>query len=269
MIRNLLYNCWAPNHSNEWKPNIERLCSYSNVFNGRKIIVIKTDQNTAPVQEVKDCFKPLGPDTEFVEWPNSPKLGEVAGFIPNLSKLYSLRDDEATFYAHTKGTKYVHIEVPNLAAIRRWRNRMYYECLNDPNRIESLLETHDCCGGFKQDGLAPPLPQSVKWHFAGTFWWVKHSSLFSHVNWKSVQNHFYGVEGYLGRILPSAGAANLCSIPAGHKGGLYTVKCEYLCKRCEHTFEGWPRLTGQKVKVCKNCFKRAGELLRVVPNEFD
>ena len=268
MIRNLLYNCWAPSHSNEWRLNVEKLCSYSAAFNARKLVLIKTGPGTTPVDEVQDAFRPLG-DVEFALYPNVAELGEVSGFIESLSMLESVREDEATFYAHTKGTKYERIELPNLTAIRRWRNRMYYECLHDPGKIEELLKDHACCGGFKQEGLAPPLPKSVAWHFAGTFWWVKHSSLFGQTSWRHIRKNFYGVEGYLGALFPSSEAAKLCSIPSDRRGGLYTVECEYLCRRCGKTFSDWPRLTGPKVKVCKHCFKREGELLRVIPDEFD
>jgi len=260
MIRNLLYNCWASTWSNEWRLNVEQLCQYADAFNGRKVVLIKVGPNTEPPEVVEAAFGPLR-DVEFVRWPDSPKLGEVAGFVEGLTYLENQNQDELLFYAHTKGTKYKDHPEVWMDAIRRWRGRMYDECLRDPQKIEMVLQDHACCGCFKRANHH--VLGDSKWHFAGTFWWVRHDQFFGLPNWDDIRQDFYGTEAHLGRLFDESEAYELYGV--GGRRNLYAVRGKFRCELCSHEFEAHMKQTEERVKVCKRCFKRRAPLVELLP----
>lgn len=209
MIRHLLYNCCAFSHSDVWIQNIEKLNSYSNAFNGRKIIIVKEGPGIIPFDDV--CAKFKLPDAEFVRIENNKWDWELAGFFENLKKLESLSHDEAIFYAHTKGVRYNPrgLNASRLKYVQKWRNVMYKECLQDTDKIESILKNYSCCGCFRNNLLKKysriVIPYRCGWIFAGTFWWVRSDKLFSR-NWmyvgKKKDNNKMLVENYLGFLFP-------------------------------------------------------------------
>lgn len=145
---------------------------------------------------------------------------------------------------------------------------MYHECLSDVGRVEEVLQTSACCGCFLQEGNQPPVPSTSRWHFAGTFWWVKNSKLFGLPNWRDVDKHTHGVEGYLGKMFPVEEAHNFFKAPARSRG-MYSAECVYRCSLCSHEFVVWPKMRDEPTRVCKKCFKRAAEFLEVTPEPAD
>lgn len=198
-VRNLLYNCCALAHSEEWVLNVQKLNQYAGVFNGRKLVILRTGDRLVAPGDVK---KEFSFDVEFIELPNSTRLQEVSGFIEVLSKLENTNANEKTFYAHTKGVRYK-VGDPHIPSIRMWRDVMYESCLSDMDRIDEVLGTYSCCGCFKQrTGSAWDREWSCAWVFSGTFWWVNHAPLFSRPDWRSTADSPYGIEAYLGRLFP-------------------------------------------------------------------
>lgn len=263
MIKNLLYNCYPAKHSAEWKLNIKELLKYSNVFNGKKIILVKVDTMTERFEDVVNFFD-LN-DAIFLKFDNDPKLGEVVGFLDGLKLLNNLNAEDITFYAHTKGTKYRSIPAQNMATIRRWRNRMYYECLSDIKNIEDIFSlNYSCCGCFLEN--YGHLDTQSAWHFSGTFWWVKHSNLFK-TNWTDIHNGYYGVEQFLGRIFPIEEAYCLYDNRIDH--GTNSL-CEYECKKCGHHFVLGPATRVQRWEIhknpqviCSKCGGRKAEFVKI------
>ncbi len=196
MKKNLLYNCCALLSNDEWRQNVERLNRHAHIFNGRKIVLVKEGPETVDFDTVKAAFRFKA---EFRRVPNDPALGEVTGFVEAMRELYSLDPNEATFYAHTKGVSRT-ADPQRMESIRIWRNTMYRECLDDPERIEEVLSKYACCGCFK---YIRPFPleldpsNSSTWHFSGTFFWFRHDKLFS-TTWDQVQPIRHGIEVYLG-----------------------------------------------------------------------
>jgi hypothetical protein len=108
--------------------------------------------------------------------------------------LKSTREDEITFYAHTKGV--AHTSRKNTTeeqriAIKQWRNRLYSECLGYPGRIDNILKVYSACGCFLRFHS-----KTTPWFFGGTFWWFNHQKLFTK-NWKKIKKDRRGVEYYL------------------------------------------------------------------------
>jgi hypothetical protein len=157
------------------------------VFNGRKLIIVRTGEDMAPVDEVKATFNM---DAEFIELPNDSVLCETSGFVDVLGRLYSTDLREIIFYAHTKGISHHGEDYRIYKSIEVWRNRMYYECLHDPAKIDSIMSEYAACGCQLDDHPTLGL------HFPGTFFWVNSGRLFS-LEWKRIQNNRHAVELYL------------------------------------------------------------------------
>lgn len=208
MLRNLFYNCCPHLDAEEvWLDNVRWLCKYKEAFNNKLVINVKTGKNMADPEFVKSRFSELQQcgDVEFCLIPNDLELHELAGFIEGLEKLKSVREDEITFYAHTKGVGHAasgsHVILQ--MAVRQWRNRMYDECLSDPKRVEDVF-----LGKTKQripifgrgKGIAAAgcflCPNKYGWFFAGTYYWVKHSALFTR-DWRKVPRDRFGPENYI------------------------------------------------------------------------
>lgn len=200
MIHNLFYNCCPLEWNEEWKLNVEKLNQYANIFNGRRLVIVREGKRIVPPHKVKDAFSF---DAEFIVLPNDPVLCEVSGFIDVFGQLKSTNPQEVTFYAHTKGTgrrrydAYILLE-----SVRRWRNAMYEQNLSNP-LIDKLLQTYACIGCFRSK---KPFPKSLiphsdsAWHYSGNFWWVNHARLFSKPNWATIPQARHGVEVYLSTL---------------------------------------------------------------------
>ena len=220
MLRNLFYNfCPILGSEDISLDNVRRLERHWATFNGRKVVVIKTGQGLLPPEAAEEMFERRN-EIEFLRVQNDEVLHEVAGFVDTLRALYSLRRDEATFYAHNKGAGHKHSttstgpishrlpsdidEAKNrLQGIRQWRNTLYDECLTDPQRVDAALSTHAFAGCFL---FKNPFRRHLEsqWCFAGTFWWFRHDVLYAS-DWDKLPgdgNDRWGTEDYLGQKFP-------------------------------------------------------------------
>jgi hypothetical protein len=187
MRRNLFFHLY-PKAKTFWRWHVEQLVRYAPVWNGRRVIVVVTDDWTESQAEVRSQLAPLCAEIFFL--PNDMKLGEVRHFVKILSMLESKDPEEATFYAHGKGVS----RDSMLPAIQMWSKAMYDLNLSMPEVIDRKLQVKPAVGAFRvriQHSGAP-------WCFAGTFFWLQHSALFSR-KWREVEQGRWGVEGYPGR----------------------------------------------------------------------
>jgi len=197
---------------------------YSDTFNGRRLVVVRVDPEDSDLGSVDDVKEAFGADAsgiEFLEVPNG-KMHEAEGFIDVLSRLESRNPNEAIFYGHDKGVthprrkdvllaiekQWVYTWEIHMAALRQWRNRVYHECLHDPDKIDSILQRYAACGCY---WVAAPVNEKTRsrfkevgvelwedpWIFAGAFFWVNSARLFSHPEWKTVAPLRVGPELYL------------------------------------------------------------------------
>ena len=196
MKRNLLYYVWPCKSNNEWRLNVETLCSYWDIFNNRKIVFVAQGAGLVDIADVRSCFPK---DAVLVEFDDSSVLCELKPFYAMLEIVQSLDPEEVSFYAHTKGASPKYENMPHIVGnIRIWRNLSYYFCLRHVDNIDSLLNRFFALGCFKKnktDWLA-------EWHFAGTFFWFKHDKVFAFPNWRKVfLNNRFAVEAFLGNLL--------------------------------------------------------------------
>ena len=205
MIRHLLYSVYATKHTGEWILNIQKLCGYKSVFNGKKVIIIRSDENTTDPENVIKHFNFT--DAEFVLVRND-RYHETSNFITSLGRFYPEEKNEILFYAHTKGVKYKG-NFSQMQAIRNWRNVMYEECLKDPKKIDRMLNIYPCAGCFLKTRPAWAGMKAAKWHFSGNFWWVRLDRLFGSKRWSFVYPNIYAIESYLGTIFDLKEAYNI------------------------------------------------------------
>lgn len=206
MQRNLIYFI-CPFDGDEWRMNVDKLRPLLNVFNGKVIVTVAQGKGLAPVMEVRRAFGTYVDRIIWSEVQNNRNLGETPHFLPAMQLLASEDPDEITMYAHAKGVRYRRINPKRLNNIRLWRNVMY-ERLTDVQAVEQeFARGADCVGCFKRNegkvgGLLTP------WHYSGTFFWFRHSAVFSQ-NWEEIASNRFGVETYLSSKIPKENAGCL------------------------------------------------------------
>lgn len=210
--RNLIYHIWPNLKNSAWRDNLRSLRTRLGQFNGRQIISVATGPGAATLDQVQAALDV--PDIEWIEVPNDPDVGERVSFGRMLEMVRSTDPNEISFYGHAKGTSYFdghkHAE-----PAKRWRNVMYHACLDDPANVDRVLSNHDACGCYLSEVPQvlddPKLAElsAVPFHFSGTFFWVRHSAVFTDKRWSSIPWDFYATESWPGRVCKSYRVASL------------------------------------------------------------
>lgn len=193
MKRNLLYFI-VPFKNSIWRWNVEQMKPFLPHFNGRKVLVIAQDERTEKAEEVLKTI--ACPEADVVTVQNDTKLREAKHFIPALGRLESTEANEATFYAHAKGVSWNVADRPGLLG---WIRALWLLNLGCIDLVDGLLSRYAGVGAFR---TIHPSPKGGKesWEFSGTFFWLKHSAIFSR-GWRTIMEDPYGVEAYPGSQL--------------------------------------------------------------------
>jgi hypothetical protein len=182
------------------------------VFNHRRVVAVAVDDRSEPLEVVQRAFADRGAEgIEFLESPNDPELRETATFPLLLSKVASTDPDEASFYAHTKGTS----TSDDAEAVRLWRDAMYEALLQPIEVVRDGLRRYPCVGTTKMvwpAGRVPPYPTRLmhgRWMFAGAFFWLRHDQVFTRPDWHDVPKDRYGTEAWLSGLFQPEDALTL------------------------------------------------------------
>ena len=190
--RNLLYHIW-PVRGSQWKWNLEQLLRRVEVFNGRRLVSIVTDERSEPAEAVQAAL--AGHGFEFVIARNDER-GEAINFAQMLRMVASSDADELTFYGHAKGVKYE----PNIPLpIRRWSEVQYQVVLDDWLTVREQLQRYAMTGPFKRYGRFNPHHNLADWHYSGTYFWVRHAHLFAR-DYQNIPQFYGGVETWPGTV---------------------------------------------------------------------
>lgn len=174
--RNLIFHCYAVRENEtlfHW--HAQELKRRINLFNGRRIVAVVSDEKTLPEVEVRAAF---GEGFEFLSFWNNEKQGESLTFPVLLELVMSSDPSEITFYAHTKGMSYLPGKKrlgtkpwhdPEL--IRHWSSQMYRANLDRVDLIEQALTAHGVAGSFRRHQR---LGEECEWYFSGSFFWLRH-----------------------------------------------------------------------------------------------
>ena len=198
MRRNLIYHIYPTCHpwgGDMWRWNVDQLRKSYSQFD-RIVFSIALDEKTETEEEVRKHLNVKS--AEFLIRANKPTW-ETETLIEKLAMVQSRRDDEITFYGHTKGSSREPFYWENVKA---WTGAMYLFNLGNQGIIDKILHeqpdplgARSAVGCFRTDW---PNHGGSNWHFAGNFWWVKNSALFSQA-WQSYEPTNLGAEGYIGR----------------------------------------------------------------------
>ena len=173
--RHLLYHVWPVANNDLWAWNIEQLLKRIDLFNGRRVMAIVTDEESHEAATVKR--RVAGHGFEFIEMRNHPRLREAGTFLRLLRRVKTGDPSAVTFYAHAKGVsraRTVH------AVEKRWAECMYHHLLDYPERAMEALSRKGMFGvSFELERL---------WIYPGTFWWFHNASLFAKPDWHTLAN---------------------------------------------------------------------------------
>lgn len=194
---NLIYHICPVTDNDEWRLNLAEIRQRWHLFNGRRVLAVVRDDGLHDIDTVRH---ELGrSDCEWLEFDNDAELREVVTFLPLLKSVASTSNQEATFYGHTKGTS----SELGISGPRAWRNAMYHALLDNIEVVRAALMTSPAVGTTKltwPPGARSPYPNGLSygnWMFAGTFFWFRHSSIFTRPDWDQVLPDRYGAEAWL------------------------------------------------------------------------
>jgi hypothetical protein len=188
--RNLIYHVW-PVRGSTWRWNLDELVRRIDLFNGRRVIGIVCDERSEDAGAVQSHLE--GHGCEFVVMRNDAR-GESATFAAMLERVASGADDEVSFYAHAKGVKYE----PRLPrSVKRWAEVQYAVTLDDWLAVREHLDRFAMTGIFRKHGRFANHRNLGDWHYSGTFFWMRHASVFAR-DWRNVPQFYGGVEAWPG-----------------------------------------------------------------------
>lgn len=202
---NLLYHIY-PRPSAILLFNLQRLLAKRELFDGKVRITVTRNEPKAsqgpellPFDRVAHYLARHWPEAagrmEIYPVPNAES--EATPFFDRLlPSVWSTDPDEATFFAHAKGTS------PRRASNRfvwLWTSWLYQHNLRSRAELTETLKNFAAAGCF-QYRRSPPC-SACPWHFSGTFFWFNHREVFTR-NWERRLETRYAAEAWLGNLLP-------------------------------------------------------------------
>jgi len=190
--RHLMYHLW-PVKGETWRWNVDLLLQRIDLFNGRRLVAIVTDDRTEDLATVKAAF--AGHGVEFIVRPNA-QGGESITFPLMLAELAREHRDDVAFYAHAKGVKYEPAWPP---AVKRWAEVQMAVTLDHWPTIRTQLDQHAMTGLLRRPGRFANHLHVGDWHYSGTCFWFRHDAVFQR-NWQDVPVFYGGVEAWPGML---------------------------------------------------------------------
>jgi hypothetical protein len=188
--RNLIYHVW-PVRGTTWRWNLDQLIARIDLFNGRRVVGVVHDERSEHPDRVVEYLD--GKGCEFLIAPNRT-CGECVTFPRLLGEVYTSECDEVTFYGHAKGVRYAPALPP---PVRRWTEIQYAVLLDDWPGVRTQLEEFGVTGILRRRN--PPWRSWGSWHYAGTFFWIRHAALAGR-QWREVPTFYGGVEAWPGSV---------------------------------------------------------------------
>lgn len=195
LIRNFQMHIW-PSMNGAWRWNCDQVMARAELFNGRRIVAIATDNNSCSADEVKEYMK--GFTSDFIVIANDPRKREVASWLPMLERQQTSNANEVTFSCHSKVSRHKVTLDQEGSTLYRWAGAMYETCLDGWDLVREQLATKAMTGSFKRYGLFKTRNNHC-WHYSGTFYWFRNRDVFNR-NWTVVDQNFYGTESYPGLL---------------------------------------------------------------------
>lgn len=222
-VRHLIYHIY-PLRGETWRWNVQQLLRRIDLFNGKRIIAIVTDDKTESADVVAETFNPDWQDDdngfEFIVLPNDPKMREMVTFEKCLERLADHGADDVVFSAHAKGVTHA-----NNDAVRQWTTTLYETCLDYWPVVATQLENHPCTGTVKKvgRGFTGNDHSDSQWHYSGSFFWARCTDVFSR-DWRDVlDQRWFGSETAISKWFSADEAGFLLACAPVADMHLYTL----------------------------------------------
>jgi hypothetical protein len=199
--RHLLYFVYPRKWNGRWQKNVRQLLRRIDLFDGRRVVAVVTDDKTDSVDEVRAAF--AGHRCEFLRFANVVNLREVVAWLPLWERVAAFTGPrDYTFFAHAKG-----VTRSSTSTAHKWTTLMYEANLDYWPVVERLFETYPIVGSLKKNGHRFNRDRRSDWIYVGTFYWVRNRDFFTR-DWRSVEQEFWGTE-YMPGVLYSSDEAGV------------------------------------------------------------
>lgn len=185
MQRNLAMHIY-PRSGGEWRRSVAHIKCRMNQFTGRRVVSVAVDTSTERLAAVDRAFGDSG--IEYREVFNDQSQEMVS--FPWLMQQCIDNTDAITLYCHSKGCTHTTNQSSHL-----WLDAMASACLDYPEMVEFIMRKKHVVGAFRSNMAIGT--SKAQWHFAGTWWWVRNSALYSR-EWERSDPEFWGAESYPG-----------------------------------------------------------------------
>jgi len=231
-IRNLIYHIYPTGP--HWKWNLDQLIRHIDQFNGRRIVGIAVDNESASADEVRRYLG--GHVYEYMVFKNSKNFGEMTSFMPLIQQLETRDPNHITFRGHAKGVSQVTKVVPHIMG---WVEMLYTTNLGDPGLVERQLRSNAVTGACRKWDLFYKSRKTLS--YSGSMYWFRNHWLYSR-SWQSVVLARWGCEEYPGRLFRPEESAVTC---LDNTGSMYSAA--YYRDKVLPTYEKWLEARGMSL----------------------
>lgn len=169
-VRHLVFHLYAMKGKEwNWHWHIEQIRKHQDKFNGRIVIGVGVDNNTATMEEVQALFTGIRVD-HWLRAENN-KLAETLTHVEMLGMLNTHDPNAIIFRSHTKGVTHQRDSVEQTWAEIMWTGNM------DLPSVDDALASHLVCGVMRSQ---TPLVQKKPGDFfyAGSAYWMRAKEVF-------------------------------------------------------------------------------------------
>jgi hypothetical protein len=178
-----------------WQRACDQLRWRERLFTGRKVVAVCTGSGYDPPAPVAEYL----PGWEVLTVPNNPALREVATWRPLWERVEEFSDtDDPVFYCHAKAV--TRPWNPGVSC-HPWARVLFSSLLDFWPIVEGELARWPIAGSFKKVGRGFTGSKS-RWHYSGSFFWIRASEAFKHGRWLDIDAAWWGNESWPGRHFP-------------------------------------------------------------------
>jgi hypothetical protein len=185
--------------------NLQAIAKYVKKFD-RVIVCVATGEGCRSVEEVHQSLKVWEVEYETLVIKNSTALRDAASLPALFQASYQHDPVGITFFAHAKGVSRVGEQ---LKAVKVWTDSMLCVNLTDFNLVRTLFSTgsYDSVGMLRKLGKTKHLAPRFKWHYSGSFYWIKNAFL---PKLSTIKPYGWLAEGFPGEVVPLERSFCLC-----------------------------------------------------------